>query len=177
MVKKFALRYLKDRIQSSMVKYFEDRFETLKEKYKLVISVTSEVPPYEAECDENTVDQTIVDMDREFDKRKIKFVMSDKLMKVFLIMLVAAVIILAVAGLTIGSEVFPVLLTLGIVLGVVSGFLVWRRWVDKVQMLREYCRLSVLKLKSAVDELAAWRTLVHRGFGTIEDLKSSIDKF
>ncbi|MBR2176948.1 MAG: hypothetical protein IJ861_08390 [Clostridia bacterium] len=177
MVKKFSLSYLKDRIRNGMVRYFEESFQNMKEKYKIVITSVSELPPYETECNEISIEQTVADMEKEFDKRKLKFVMGDKLMKVFLVMLAAAVLILAVAGLTIGYEVFPVLLTLGIVLGIVSGFLVWRRWVDKVKALKEYCRLSVLKLKSAVDEMAAWRTLVRRGYSMLDDLKSSIDKF
>lgn len=177
MVKKFALSYLKDRIGSGVTKYFEDRYKTLKENYKLVISTTPEMPKFEAECSEANIDQTVADMGREYDKRKLGYVMSDKLMKIFLVMLVAAVLILAIAGLTIGSDAFPVLLTLGIVLGVVSGFLVWRRWVDKVKSLNEYCRLSVLKLRSAVDEMVTWKTLVRRGYGNLNDLKSSIDKF
>lgn len=177
MVKKFALKYLKDRIKTGVLKYFEDRHETEKERYRLVISTTAEMAPFEAECGEDNVEQVITDLEREYDKRKLGFVMSDKLMKVFLVMCVAAVLILAVAGLVISTEAFPVLLVLGIVLGVVSGFLVWRRWVDRVKELNEFCRLSILKLTGAVEEMATWRGLVRRGYDGIGDLGNSIDKF
>ncbi len=177
MVRKFALSYLKDRIKTGVINYFNDVNNTLKEKYKLVISVSSEMPAIEAECSEYNVDETIEHIEKVYNKRKTKYAMSDKLMHVFLIMCAAAVLIIAIAGLLVQTPAFAVLLTLGIVLGIVSGFLVWRRWVDKVKTLQEYCRLSILKLKNAVDEMSAWRTLVRRGYDSIGDLSNSIDKF
>ncbi len=177
MVRKFAISYLKDRIRTGVVKYFENIHDTVQEKYRLVISVSSEMPSIEEECCENNVEETIAHIQKEYDKRKVKYAMSDKLMKIFLIMCAASVLILAIAGLTIGTQAFPVLLTLGVVLGIVSGFLVWRRWVDRVKSLKEYCRLSILKLKGAVEEMASWRSLVRRGYDCISDLNNSIDKF
>lgn len=177
MVKKFSLGYLKDRLKPGMVKSFEDSYATMKESYKLSIYTTSDMPPFEAECNENTIDDTISKLSAEYDKRKFGFAMKDKLMKIFIFMCIAAILILAIAGLTVGTDVFPVLLTLGIVLGVVGGFLVWRRWVNRVMCLKEYCRLSTIKLRGALDEMAEWRKLVNRGYGCLSDLSSSIDKF
>ena len=88
-----------------------------------------------------------------------------------------ALLLLAVAALSIGSSIFPVALTLGITLGIVSGFLTWRRWVDRIKELNERCRLSLVRLRNSLEELGTWRKLVKIGFKDLDDLLAAIDRF
>ncbi len=48
---------------------------------------------------------------------------------------------------------------IGILLGVVGGFLLWRRIVDMQAILRAKREQGCQILKKAIEELAAWRTL------------------
>ncbi len=176
-VKRFAISYLKDRLLKGMEQYFQDRYNTLRQDYKLTISTTPELTPIELECSENTLDTAVDKIQLFYSKHKTQYVFMDKYIKIFLVMCIAALLFIAVAALAVSTQAFPVLLVLGIVLGVVGGFLVWRRWVDRVQELNEKCRLSVLKLRNALDEMASWRKLVQRGYESKEDLKNAVEKF
>ena len=103
--------------------------------------------------------------------------MADKYFKIFILMCAGALLLLTVAAMTITSKAFPVLITLGITLGIVSGFLVWRRWVDLGKEIAEKCRLTLVKLRKAMDEMGAWRKLVKKESEAIEDLQNAIDRF
>ena len=176
-VKRFSLSYLKDRISKGIVENFESDYATLKDKYTFTITSDSTVAPCRLICNENEYDSSADTVRKHYNKHKNGFIMSDKLFKVFLFMCIGAVALLAIAGLTVSTSVFPVLLTLGIVLGIVGGFLVWRRWVDLSKELAEKCRLALVKLRKSLDELASWKKLVVREYQAMDDLKNSIDKF
>ena len=88
-----------------------------------------------------------------------------------------ALVLLAIAGLTVKTSAFPVFLVLGIVLGIVSGFLVWRRAVDLSNTLAEKCRLCLVKLRNALDEMQAWRRQLNFYYNELGNLTASIERF
>lgn len=176
-VKRFALSYLKDRIKIGVKEYFEERFTSLKEKYMFSIRTCADLEEVKVECDENSYNSASQKISKYYNKNKIKFVFKDSYIKIFLFLCGVALLLIAVAALSVGTKVFPVALTLGITLGIVSGFLTWRRWVDRIKELNERCRLSLVRLRNALEELANWRKLVRMGFKDLDDLTAAIDRF
>mgnify|MGYP007069917081 CR=1 FL=1 len=176
-VKRFALSYLKDRIKKGVQEYFEERFSSIKEKYMLTIRTCAELENVKVECDENSYDSASQKISTFYNKNKIRFIFADSYIKIFLFLCGVALLLLAVAALSIGSSIFPVALTLGITLGIVSGFLTWRRWVDRIKELNERCRLSLVRLRNSLEELGTWRKLVKIGFKDLDDLLAAIDRF
>ncbi len=176
-VKRFSLSYLKERISKGIVSYFTEQKKLLKDEYTLEFPASGMIPGISVTCDENKYDSASEIITKHYNKNKTKFIMADKYFKVFLLMCFGAVILLGIAGLTVSTGAFPVLLTLGIVLGIVSGFLIWRRWVDLGKDVVEKCRLTLVKLRNTLDEMGTWRKLVKKESEAIEDLQNAIDRF
>lgn len=175
-IRKFALSHLKNRISKGMVGYFEDRYASVKEKYKITIDLFAG-ESYDIECNESDYEPSAEKICERYQKKKTKFILADKFIKIFAFMGIGALLILAAATLMVKSSVFPVLIVLGIVLGVVSGFLIWRRVVDLGKELEEKCRLSLLKLQNTLCEMREWRKQIHNCYGEIDDLKDAIERF
>lgn len=175
-VRRFALSYLKNRISKGMTDYFENRYANVKEKYNFKIDLFAG-ESYDIECGENDYQSASEKIGAMYQKKKSKFILSDKFMKIFSLMGIGALVILAVAALAVKSAAFPVFLVLGIVLGVVSGFLIWRRVVDLGKELEEKCRLSLLKLRNALDEMKEWHKQINNCYGGLNDLKDAIERF
>lgn len=176
-VKRFALSYLKDRIAKGFRNYFESRMQTEKELYPVSIHICAEIGDYNTECDENAFQSQSEKLTAFCGQHKLRYIMADKYLKIFIILCFAAVGLLGIAALTLHSRAFPVLLTLGLVLGIVSGFLVWRRWVDKAGELKEHIRLALVKLRSTLDEMADWRRRLHAEYAALDDLSRAVDRF
>ena len=176
-VKRFALSYLKDRISKGIRSYFEERFQTVKDEYPINIYICAELGEYKTECDENAYTTQAEKLTEYCNKHKLSYIMADKYLKIFLILCAAALGILGLSALAVHTSAFPVLLTLGLVLGIVSGFLVWRRWVDKTNELKEHIRLALVKLHNTLDEMADWRKQLNAAYAGLDDLERAIDKF
>lgn len=176
-IKRFALSYLKERISKGIQNYFEERKNTLKEKYTLDIGPSGSIPNCQVTCDENGYDSAAEVITKHYEKYKLKYIFADKYFKIFILLCAAALVLLAIGALTIGTKAFPVFLTLGITLGIVSGFLVWRRWVDLGKEVVEKCRLKLVKLRKALEEMSIWRKLVKQESESISDLEEAIDRF
>ena len=175
-VRRFALFYLKDRIAAGMADYFEEQYRSQKEKYQL----TFELFPgetYEAQCGENDYQTVSENISQRYRSRQSKYIFSDKQIRIFGFMVAGALAVLAIAGMTVGSAAFPVFLVLGIVLGAVGGFLFWRRFVDLRKQLEEKCRLTLVKLWNALEELREWRRRVGYHYGELDNLKAAIERF
>ena len=69
------------------------------------------------------------------------------------------------------------MLTLGILLVLVGAFLLWRRIVDRMNVLKEKKRLSIVKLGHCLDELGQWREQFHRADETFADLVKALSVF
>ena len=175
-IKRFALSYLKDGICNGFTTYFQNRYNSMKDRYRFILNLF-EGETYEFECSEEQYDVTAQQITERFQKKKTKFIFADKMFKIFCLMGAGALVLLAIAGLTVKTSAFPVFLVLGIVLGVVSGFLVWRRAVDLSNTLAEKCRLCLVKLRNALDEMQAWRRQLSFYYNELGNLTASIERF
>ncbi len=176
-IKRFSLSYLKERISKGIISYFDEQSKLLKDRYTLKLDSSGSISGCQLTCNENEYESAAETVTKHYNKNKFRYIMSDKYFKIFILMCAGALLLLAISALVIGSKAFPVLLTLGVTLGIVSGFLVWRRWVDLGKEIAERCRLTLVKLRNALDEMSAWRRLVKKEREAIEDLQNAIDRF
>ena len=176
-VKRFALSRLKDRIVKGLRSYFEERRSAVKEQFPLSIYVCSEIGSYSTECDENAYPTESEKLTEFCNRKKYQYIFADKYLQIFLIMCGAALLLIGIASLIVNTAAFSVFLTLGLVLGIVSGFLVWRRWVDKRNELLEHIRRASVRLHSTLDEMADWRKRVESEYAALDDLERAVDMF
>ncbi|MGN0576456.1 MAG: hypothetical protein ACI4J2_10550, partial [Ruminococcus sp.] len=176
-IKRFSINRFKEYLKKGFRMYFEDCKNRLKDKYPVIVAICQNVPPLRIECDENQMDMAQEKITRHFEKSKVKFILADKYIKIFMFMCAGALLLLAIAALAVRTSAFPVLLTLGIALGVVSGFLVWKRWTDVGNILKDKCRTAIVKFRSALDEMAVWRRQTLNNFEELDNIANIIDKF
>ena len=177
MVKRFALSYLKERIGRGVRESFAERYAALKDVYPVSVGICPEIPPYQTECDENAYQSQSEKLTAYCNKHKMGYVFADKYLKIFLLMCAAALLLLAVSAIAVHTRAFAALLAVGLVLGIVSGFLVWRRWVDKNQELAEKIRLANVKLRNILDEMGDWRKRLNAEYAGLDNLIGAIEKF
>lgn len=148
-VKLFALTYLKKWIAKGFVKYGEAYRKREKEKYKIVID------GWEKECDENSYDKERADLERHYNKNRFYDTFKDKYVLIFSGMAIASIVFLIITL----FQFNKITLVIGILLGVVSGFLLWRRISDMQAILRAKREKGCMLLKNALEELKHWRKL------------------
>lgn len=177
-VKRFAMSYLKDNMKNGMTEFFKNTYSALKESYTINIGACHGVEACQLQCNENTMDSAVSQLTEHYNKNKKRFIFADKYTKIFILMCVASVFLIGVAALcTSMPQLFTALIIIGIVLGIVSGFLLWRRCVDLDNELAENRRLAILKLRNALDEMSRWRAMVNRNYKALSDLQSAVDRF
>lgn len=148
-VKKFALSYLKKWIAKGFHQYGEEYRKREKEKYKLSID------GWEKECDEYSYESSKEELVKHYNKNRIFNTIKDKYVMIFIGMLIASVVVLAITIFKFNK----ISLIIGILLGVVGGFLLWRRIVDMQSILRAKRENGCMLLKKALEELKSWREL------------------
>ena len=148
-VKKFAISYLKKWISKGFSAYGEGYRKCEKEKYKIAID------GWEKECDENSYESAKEALLKHYNKNRIASTLKDKYVMIFIGMAVAAIMILGITALVFNK----ISLVIGILLGVVSGFLLWRRISDVQAILKLKREKGCALLKKALEELKNWRQL------------------
>lgn len=148
-VKKFALSYLQKWIAKGFASFGTEYRKREKGKYKIAID------GWEQECDESSYEWAKTSLEAHYNKNRIYDTLKDKYVMIFIGMAIAAVVTLAITLV----EFSPVPLVIGILLGVLSGFLLWRRIVDMQAILRSKREKGCLILRKALEELGAWREL------------------
>lgn len=148
-VKKFALSYLKKWISKGFSAYAEDYRKREKKKYRIAID------GWEKDCDENSYPEDYEDLEKHYNKNRIFDTVKDKYIMIFIGMGVASIITLVITAFAFNK----VSLVIGILLGVVSGFLLWRRISDLQAILQAKREHGCLLLKKALEELKVWRDL------------------
>lgn len=146
-VKKFALSYLKKWITKGFAAYAQDYRKKEKATYKISID------GWEKECDENSYESAKVELEKHYNKNRVIDTLKDKYVLIFMGMAAASLV-------TLGVTMFAfhkVALVIGILLGVVSGFLLWRRISDMQAILRAKREKGCAILKKAIGELDSWR--------------------
>lgn len=164
-VKKFSLSYLKKWIEKGFLSYAENYRKN--EPRKININIDG----WEGECDENSFKTAQANLQKYYNKNRVFDTLKDKFVLIFIGMAVASLVIL---GITV-FKFNKISLVIGILLGVVSGFLLWRRITDMQTILRLRREKGYALLKKALDELKGWRELYKVADRKNADLVSVFD--
>ena len=148
-VKKFAILYLKKWIAKGFQTYADNYRKREKEKIRI------EIDGWQVECDENSFAGAQAELQKHYNKNRVWDTLKDKYVLIFIGMAIASLVTL---GITI-IKFNKIALVIGILLGVISGFLLWRRISDMQLILRLKREKGYTLLKKAIDELKSWRTL------------------
>lgn len=148
-VKKFAILYLKKWIAKGFQTYADNYRKREKEKIRI------EIDGWQGECDENSFASAQAELQKHYNKNRVWDTLKDKYVLIFIGMAIASLVTL---GITI-IKFNKIALVIGILLGVISGFLLWRRISDMQLILRLKREKGYTLLKKAIDELKSWRTL------------------
>mgnify|MGYP002869793371 CR=1 FL=1 len=62
-------------------------------------------------------------------------------------------------------------------LGLVGGFLSWRRWAERSKDLDEQIRRALVRMHNVMDEMTSWRKAVQTAYDGLDDLVSAVEKF
>lgn len=146
-VKRFALSCLKKWIAKGFQQYGEEYRKKEKEKYKIAID------GWEMECDENSFPQAEEELKKYCNKNRLFDTIKDKYVMIFIGMAAAALIILGITFFKFNK----ISLVIGVLLGVVSGFLLWRRVSDIQTLLKAKREKGCMLLKKTLEELKDWR--------------------
>lgn len=159
-VKRFAISYLKKWIAKGFSAYGESYRKDEKEKYNISID------GWQKECDEDSYKEAQKELVKHYNKNRVFDTMKDKYVMIFIGMAIAAIVILGITA----WKFHKIALVTGILLGVVSGFLLWRRISDLQTILRAKREHGCQILKKALEELKAWRALYKQEDAKNEDL-------
>ena len=170
-VKKFAISQLSDNIAQGFRNFSE------KIKKSVLDSFHVNIDGCEMICTQNNYEECSAKVNSFFLKNKFSYALKDKQFVIFLLICAASLIFLGAAALFVHTGAFPVLLTLGIVVGILGGFLVWRRYVDIGKELAEKCRKALIKLRDVFEELRIWKSIIDEEATRDEDLYNSVLKF
>lgn len=148
-VKKFAVGYLEKWLSKGFQAFGEGYRKREKDRYKIAID------GWEADCSEDSYSEAEAGLTAHYHKNRLFETLKDKYVLIFIGMIVASLLALAVTAV----YFHKVVLVIGILLGVVGGFLLWRRISDLQMILQARCDHGCQILKKALEELRAWRKL------------------
>lgn len=164
-VKKFSILYLKKWIAKGFQAYADNYRKKEKEKIRI------EIDGWNGECDEDSFENAQTELETYYNKNRVWDTIKDKYVLIFIGMAIASLVIL---GITI-IRFNKVSLVIGILLGVISGFLLWRRVSDMQIILRIRREKGYALLKKALEELKNWRMLYKSADEKNADLVSVFD--
>ena len=148
-VKKFALSYLKKWIAKGFQSFAQGYRKKEKEEY------TISIDGWQKACSESSYLEAQAELIKHYNQNRVWNLIKDKYIMIFIGMILASLFILVITAIHFNKIVFVI----GVLLGVVGGFLLWRRIVDMQAILRAKREQGCQILKKAIEELAAWRTL------------------
>lgn len=148
-VKKFSILYLKKWIAKGFQTYADNYRKKEKDKIKI------EIDGWQGECDENSFDSAQAELQKHYNKNRVWDTIKDKYVLIFTGMAIASLVTLGITVIKFNK----IALVIGILLGVVSGFLLWRRISDMQIILRMKREKGYALLKKALEELKSWRTM------------------
>lgn len=159
-VKKFAISYLKKWIAKGFKAYGESYRKEEKEKYNISID------GWQKECNEDSYQEAEEELIKHYNKNRVFDTLKDKYVMIFIGMALASLVILGITA----WKFNKIALVIGILLGVVSGFLLWRRISDMQIILRAKRLHGCQILQKALEELKAWRNLYKQEDSKNDDL-------
>lgn len=166
-VRRFSISFMKEAIAKGF-EQFAERYKT-KEKDKYHFNIDE----CELECNENDYVEAEKTLDNYYDKNKVKDTLKDKHVLIYTGMCTVALLLF----LLLIPFFTPVILTIGILLGLAGSFLLWRRIVDMGNILKEKKRKGKLLLKQALEELSQWRSAYKEADAKSVDMLSAIERF
>ena len=148
-VKKFSLSYLKKWIEKGFQSYADNYRKNEPEKININID------GWQGQCDENSFTSAQEELQKYYNKNRVFDTIKDKYVLIFIGMALASLVILGITA----FQFNKISLVIGVLLGIVSGFLLWRRISDMQTILRLRREKGYALLKKALDELKSWRDL------------------
>ena len=176
-VRRFSISRFRSLISHGITTYLTECRQAVKDKYPITVYITEGMKPLQLECSEADTETCSEAIRVHYHKNRLRYTLSDKYMKIFLFLCAGALLLLAIAAMTVGNVVFPVFLTLGIALGILSGVLVWKRSVDLHRILEEKCRLAVDKFSSCMTELGSWREQLLKNYEHLGEIEDVLNQF
>ena len=174
-VKRFTISLMKERLYRGFEKFAARYRQAEPERCTLQIDDCQLV------CSEAAPEEPHNKLNEHFSKNRMKHLLADKFVKIYGVVCLAALLILIITAFTFNTEsafnISEVMLTIGVLAGVLGGFLLWRRIVDVGKMLDEKKRLAFVKLQQALDEMGQWRNLFHEADAHLPDVKDALDRF
>ena len=166
-VKRFTISMMKERIFKGFERFAEGYRREEPERCNM------EIDGCKLYCSENEGPEQNRKLDEYYNKNRLKNLFSDKYVQLYSVICLAAVLILIVMAFSFS----PVALTIGVLAGVLGGFLLWRRLVDVGNALEEKKRLAQVKLSQAIEELGQWRRAFRQADSHLPDVKAALDRF
>lgn len=164
-VRRFSLDYLKKWISKGFELYRNSYKEKERDFYRFKID------DWEMECNEGSGNEAAESIYKHFSKNHLRNLFADNYVIGFTVMLVIA---FALIGITIWKfSPFP--LVVGILLGAVGGFLLWRRIVNLNNILYRKRDKAIQVIQNCLKELGEWRKLYHENDEKNKDLVSVFD--
>ena len=148
-VKRFSVTYLKKWISKGFASFAENYRQKEKDRYAISID------GWTKECSENSYPEAERDLVAHYNKNRLSNLINDKYVKIFILMAIASLGTLLITAFAFN----PVMLVIGILLGVASGFLLWRRISDLQAILRSKILKGCQLLQKTLEEMKAWRAL------------------
>lgn len=174
-VKRFTISMMKERLYRGFEK-FAARYRNEEPE-----RCTIQIEDCKLVCNEAAPEEPHNKLNEHFSKSRMKHLFADKFIKIYGVVCLAAVLILIITAFTFNTEsafnISEVMLTVGVLAGVLGGFLLWRRIVDVGKILDEKKRLAFVKLQQALEELKQWRNLFHEADAHLPDVKDALDRF
>lgn len=172
-VKRFTISLMKERLYRGFEKFAESYRREEPDR------CTMKIDGCELVGNETEPEEPNRKLDEFYTKNRMKHLWADKFVKIYGVVCLAAVLILIITAFTFSAEsdFSLVMLTIGVLAGVLGGFLLWRRIVDVGRMLDEKKRLAFVKLQQTLEELGQWRKLYHEADAHLPDVKDALDRF
>ncbi|HIS50455.1 MAG TPA: hypothetical protein IAA80_08135 [Candidatus Gallacutalibacter pullistercoris] len=166
-IKRFSISLMKEAIARG----YERFAETYRKQEPQEVSV--EIDGYTVTCAEEDYQRQQAELEAHYEKDRMKYAFQDQYIKLFTIVCAASLLLLVITAFAFN----PVTLTIGVLGGIVGGFVLWRRLVEVGRILQEKKRLGVQKLKQAMGELASWRKFFRDADEHAEDVKEALEQF
>ncbi len=166
-VKRFSISFMKEAIVKGFEQFAEKYRTREKEKYRF------DIDECKIECGEDGYAEAEKTLDKFYDKHKTKNTLNDKQVLIYIGLCALSLLLL----LLLIPFFSPVLLTIGILMGLAGSFLLWRRIVDMGKILKEKKRKGKLQLKQALEEQKQWRAAYKEADAKYADIRSALERF
>lgn len=166
-IKRFTVSLMKEPIAQGFAQYAQD-YQKLEPS-----TVHLEIDGCPIECSEDDYEAERNKLALHYTRNRMKDSFKDRYVQLFALVCAASVLLLIFTAFAFN----PITLTIGVLGGIVGGFVLWRRLVEVGRILEERKRLGLLKLKQALEEFASWRKIYHQADRHTEDVQQALEQF